>query len=60
MRDIMDQLLKNQRYLFIAIFGGLIIIFLGWYFLIQKSLSKEHKRSSNAKIVLSNLSLIHI
>ena len=54
MRDIMDQLLKNQRYLFIAIFGGLIIIFLGWYFLIQKSLSKEHKRSSNAKIVLSN------
>ena len=54
MRDIMDQLLKNQKYLFIAIFGGLIIIFLGWYFLIQKSLSKEHKRSSNAKIVLSN------
>ena len=54
MRDIMDQLLKNQKYLFIAIFGGLIIIFLGWYFLIQKSLSKEHNRSSNAKIVLSN------
>ena len=54
MRDIMDQLLKNQKYLFIAIFGGLIIIFLGWYFLIQKSLSKEHKRSSNAKIVLTN------
>ena len=50
----MDQLLKNQKYLFIAIFGGLIIIFLGWYFLIQKSLSKEHKRSSNAKIVLTN------
>ena len=50
----MDQLLKNQKYLFVAIFGGLIILFLCWYFLIQKNLSKEHKRSSNAKIVLSN------
>ena len=50
----MDQLLKNQKYLFVAIFGSLTILFLCWYFLIQKSLSKEHKRSSNAKIVLSN------
>ena len=54
MRDLMDQLLKNQKYLFVAIFGSLTILFLCWYFLIQKSLSKEHKRSSNAKIVLSN------
>ena len=54
MRNLMDQLLKNQKYLFVAIFGSLTILFLCWYFLIQKSLSKEHKRSSNAKIVLSN------
>ena len=51
---MMDQLLKNQKYLFVAIFSSLTILFLCWYFLIQKSLSKEHKRSSNAKIVLSN------
>ena len=49
----MDQLLKNQKYLFVAIFGGLAALFSVWYFLIQKDLSKEHKRSSNAKIILS-------
>jgi len=50
----MDQLLKNQRYLFVAVFGGFATLFLVWYFFIQKGLSKEHKRSSNAKMVLSN------
>ena len=54
MRDLMDQLLKNQRYLFVAVFGGFATLFLVWYFFIQKGLSKEHKRSSNAKMVLSN------
>ena len=49
----MDQLLKNQKYLFVAIFGGLAALFSVWYSLIQKDLSKEHKRSSNAKIILS-------
>ena len=52
MRNLIFQLLKNQRYLFITVFGGLIILFTSWYFLVQKGLSKEHKRSSNARIVL--------
>ena len=52
MRNLIHQLLKNQRYLFITVFGGLIILFTSWYFLVQKGLSKEHKRSSNARIVL--------
>ena len=52
MRNLILQLLKNQRYLFITVFGGLIILFTSWYFLVQKGLSKEHKRSSNARIVL--------
>tara|TARA_A100001011_G_scaffold305455_1_gene320066 strand:+ start:210 stop:1475 length:1266 start_codon:yes stop_codon:yes gene_type:complete len=52
MRNLILRLLKNQRYLFITVFGGLIILFTSWYFLVQKGLSKEHKRSSNARIVL--------
>ena len=52
MRNLIFQLLKNQRYLFITVFGGLFILFTSWYFLVQKGLSKEHKRSSNARIVL--------
>ena len=52
MRNLILQILKNQRYLFITVFGGLIILFTSWYFLVQKGLSKEHKRSSNARIVL--------
>ena len=52
MRNLILQLLKNQRYLFITVFGGLIILFPSWYFLVQKGLSKEYKRSSNARIVL--------
>ena len=52
MRNLILQLLKNQRYLFITVFGGLIILFTSWYFLVQKGLSKEYKRSSNARIVL--------
>ena len=52
MRNLIEQLLKSQRYLFVAVFGGLIIVLTSWYFLVQKGLSKEHKRSSNAMIVL--------
>ncbi len=54
MRDIMDQFLKNQKYLFAAIFGGLLILFLFWYQIIHKSLSKEHKRMSTARSILSS------
>ena len=49
---MIHQLLKNQRYLFVTVFGGLIILLTSWYFLVQKGLSKEHKRSSNAMIIL--------
>ena len=52
MRNLIHQLLKNQRYLFITVFGGLIILLTSWYFLVQKGLSKEYKRSSNAMIIL--------
>ena len=52
MHNLINQLLKNQRYLFITVFGGSIILILSWYFLIQEDLSKEHKRSSNARVVL--------
>ena len=52
MHNLINQLLKNQKYLFVTVFGGSIILILSWYFLIQKDLSKEHKRSYNARIVL--------
>ena len=48
MRDLMDKLLKNQKLLFLSIFGGVALLFLCWHFLIQKDLSKEHKRKTNA------------
>jgi len=54
MRDLIEKLLKNQKYLFISVFGGFGIIFLCWYFLLHKSLSKEYKRSSNAMTILSS------
>ena len=49
---MIDILLKNQKYLFAAIFGGFLVFFLLWYQLIHKSLSKEHKRMSTAKSIL--------
>ena len=54
MRNIMDQFLKNQKYLFAAIFGGLFVLFLFWYQIIHKNLSKEHKRMSTARSILSS------
>ena len=52
MHNLINQLLKNQKYLFITVFGGSIILILSWYFLIQKDLSIEHKWAYNARIVL--------
>ena len=49
----MDKLLKNQKLLSISIFGGLLLICLFWYYLIQYDLSKEHKKKVNAKAVFS-------
>jgi len=53
MYNLMDQFLKNQKYVFISIFGGLIIIGLAWYFLLHQGLSKQYKRSKAAKRILT-------
>ena len=49
----MDQFLKNQKYVFISIFGSLIIIGLAWYFLLHQGLSKQYKNSKTAKNILT-------
>ena len=46
-------LFKNQKYLFAIIFGGLLIISIGWYFLIQKDLSIENEKYRKEKRSLS-------
>ncbi len=50
----MDKLLKNQKLLFLSIFGSIAILFLLWHYLIQKDLSKQHKRTTNAMTVISS------
>ena len=50
----MDKLLKNQRLLFVSIFGGLTVMFLIWYYMIHHNLSKQHQRSTNAITLLSS------
>ena len=47
------NILKNQKYLFGAIFGGLTLVFICWYFLIQKGLSEEYDRTKREKKSLS-------
>ena len=48
----MNQFLKNQKYIFISIFGSFIIIGLAWYFLLHEGLSREYKKS---KVIKSKL-----
>ena len=50
---MIDNILKNQKYLFGAIFGGLTLVFICWYFLIQKGLSEEYNRTRREKKSLS-------
>ena len=50
---MIDSILKNQKYLFGAIFGGLTLVFICWYFLIQKGLSEEYDRTKREKKSLS-------
>ena len=50
---MIDNILKNQKYLFGAIFGGLTVVFICWYFLIQKGLSEEYNRTKREKKSLS-------
>ena len=49
----MNQFLKNQKYIFISIFGSFIIIGLAWYFLLHKGLSGEYKKSEVIKSKLT-------
>ena len=50
---MIDNILKNQKYLFGAIFGGLTLVFICWYLLIQKGLSEEYDRTKREKKSLS-------
>jgi len=50
---MIDNILKNQKYLFGVIFGGLTLVFICWYFLIQKGLSEEYNRTKREKKSLS-------
>jgi len=50
----MDQFLKNQKYVFILIFGGLVLVAGSWYFFLHQGLSKQYKRSKQVKRSLSS------
>ena len=50
---MIDNILKNQKYLFGAIFGGLTLVFICWYFLIQKGLSEQYNITKREKKSLS-------
>ena len=50
----MNRFLKNQRFVFISIFGGLIFVSLSWYFLFYVGLSKEHRKFRHIKKMLTS------
>ena len=50
----MNRFLKNQRFVFISIFGGLIFVSLSWYFLFYVGLSKEHRKFRHVKKILTS------
>ena len=50
----MNRFLKNQRFVFILIFGGLIFVSLSWYFLFYVGLSKEHRKFRQIKKILTS------
>ena len=50
----MGRLFKNQKYLFGAVFGGFAIFCILWYQVVYKNLSKEHKKMSTARSILSS------
>ena len=51
---MIDKILKNQKYLFGAIFGGFTLVFMCWYFLVQKGLSEEYGKTKREKKSLSS------
>ena len=50
----MNRFLKNQMFVFISIFGGLIFVSLSWYFLFYVGLSKEHRKFRQIKKILTS------
>ena len=46
----MDKILKNQKLLFLSIFGGILFLSLCWYYLIHRDLSKQYNRSTTAML----------
>ena len=50
----MESFLKNQKYLAITIFSVLLITSSSWYFIIQKGLKTEHKKSKQIKNSLNS------
>ena len=49
----MDQLLKNQKYVFISIVVSLTLVGLTWYYLFYEGLSKEYKKSRQIRRILA-------
>ena len=55
MRSLIQQLINNQRYLSIAIFGSLITFFYHfWYFLFYQNINKEYSDSQRTKEKINN------
>ena len=54
MRSLIQQLINNQRYLSIAIFGSLITFLSLWYFLFYKNINKEYSDSQRTKEKINN------
>ena len=54
MRSLIQQLINNQRYLSIAIFGSLITFLSFWYFLFYQNINKEYSDSQRTKEKINN------
>ena len=54
MRSLIQQLINNQRYLSIAIFGSLITFLSLWYFLFYQNINKEYSDSQRTKENINN------
>ena len=54
MRSLIQQLINNQRYLSIAIFGSLITFLSLWYFLFYQNINKEYSDSQRTKEKINN------
>ena len=54
MRSLIQQLINNQRYLSIAIFGSLISFLSLWYFLFYQNINREYSDSQRTKEKINN------